>query len=596
MSCVLMSIKFFKFTGKREVGFSRQQSTAATIIVWHENNLRFVAIELQPLLYGLDISSYARDITLQLTNSIPTFEQLSVWMEKIDPKAITARIMVGQLISLGENYQLQLQASDKQSIYIKKLNKWYQLLVDKDGVSGSFDPGDELVLGSQDFVGRHFQPDLNISQQSIDQLNLLLQNQLPDTSVLWISFIKKRKVSSFVWSRIFTILKSKPKESLEKPVQIQDLSVKRSLSIRHKRHSFALLLAILFMILLSISVGLGFRKRAQFASMQEERQLIENVSYRLEQAKSLQELNPQRARILLAEAKQNLTEYTMENKLPSPTIKDLEAEVALAYEQVSGLVLVQEAPIYYDPVLVKDGFVPKQMALSDQDLTMLDPESKVAGTLNLTSKSAKIVAGSSQIQTNSRLATITAWTFLLSDKKLSIIDKNSQKQIKSFALTSTTVSDMVGYGNNLYIMDIPAGQVLRLRGIKDGLSKAEEFFNQQQDLSGAVSLAVDGSVWILYSNGALEKYTSGLRDALYPKIDLDKPLQQASKLFTDENQKNLYILDKSQGRIIAVSKQFEFKAEYNWDGLKSCDSFVVSEEVGKILVLKDGKIWGINLK
>jgi len=135
-----------------------------------------------------------------------------------------------------------------------------------------------------------------------------------------------------------------------------------------------------------------------------------------------------------------------------------------------------------------------------------------------------------------------------------------------------------------------------LRGIKDCLSKAEEFFNQQQDLSGAVSLAVDGSVWILYSNGALEKYTSGLRDALYPKIDLDKPLQQASKLFTDENQKNLYILDKSQGRIIAVSKQFEFKAEYNWDGLKSCDSFVVSEEVGKILVLKDGKIWGINLK
>jgi len=373
-------------------------------------------------------------------------------------------------------------------------------------------------------------------------------------------------------------------------------SLKRGGFNFQNKHKISLLIACIFLIALIISVGLGINKRNYAIEQQKQQQLIADVTYRLEQAKSLQELNPARAKTLLTEASQSLDDYIANNKLPSPTLEELKHNVSKAYELVSGLILVQEASLFYDPNLLKDGFSPLQLSLSDDDLVLLDTKNKIAGNVNLDSKSAEIIAGSNQIQDGAKLASIPAWVFLLSANKLAIIDKNTQKQIKSFVLANTNVSDVVGYGNNLYILDVNSGQVYRFRGVHDGLAKAEDYFDKKQDLTGAVKLAVDGSLWLLYSNGSIEKYTSGLRDALYSDFNLDEPLKSPSSFFTDENQNNIYILDKLQNRIVAVSKIGEFKAEYHWQGLSSCDGFVVSEKIGKILVLKDGKIWGINLK
>jgi len=590
-----MPINFFKFQGEREPGYSRQDNLCQTIMIWHEQTLRFVIIQLRPLLYGLDISKYARAISLQLENTIPSFTQLQLWLEKIDPKAVQAKILVGQLFATEKDYRLQLQASSDQEILFVHENSLYKLVVSPEGLTGKFQAGDRLLAGSEEW----FNSPENVVWESPNQLEEKLLSisklQLESVQIMQISYPKTRKFpdfKKFLNINFSTIFKPK-KEELN--IAVPEMSVKHFKPLENKR-KFALILALVFLSLLVSSVGLGIHKRNQFNQTQKEIQLVENVKYRLDQAKSLQQLNPTRAKVLLGEAKQALNEYIQTNKLPSQTITDLEAEVAKAYELVSGLVLISQAPLFYDPYLLKDNFIPTQVSLSDLEITLLDNNNLLAATVELESKAAKIIAGENVVKNNSKLASIPSWIFLNSGNNIAIIDKNTQKRIKSYNLSKTTVSDLIGYGNNLYILDVPAGQVLRFRGQTEGLSKAEDFFTTKQDFAGAASLAVDGSVWILYGNGAVEKYTSGVRDALFTDFSMDKPLKQASQLFTDENQKQLYIMDKLEGRIVAISKQGEFKAEYSWEGLKACDDFVVSEAIGKILVLKDGKIWGVPLK
>lgn len=587
-----MPINFYLASGQKEQTTLARPVVGHTVVQWHPENLRFVVIELQPKLYGIDLSAYAQSISLQLKQAIPVFDQLLNWCNKIDPRAVSAKILVGQICA--ETNRLELQAFDKQFVWLLRFQNKYKIEVTPKGIIGELLPGDQLIIGSSKLIA-NLDKNVLLDKPIKNQLENLSHRMQQETKLLLVTNILEQKINLKKLIKSFQIQR-KTQINSNYIFPTPTFSLKRSGFNFQNKHKISLLIACIFLIALIISVGLGINKRNYAIEQQKQQQLIADVTYRLEQAKSLQELNPARAKTLLTEASQSLDDYIANNKLPSPTLEELKHNVSKAYELVSGLILVQEASLFYDPNLLKDGFSPLQLSLSDDDLVLLDTKNKIAGNVNLDSKSAEIIAGSNQIQDSTKLASIPAWVFLLSANKLAIIDKNTQKQIKSFVLANTNVSDMVGYGNNLYILDVASGQVYRFRGVHDGLAKAEDYFDKKQDLTGAVKLAVDGSLWLLYSNGSIEKYTSGLRDALYSDFNLDEPLKSPSSFFTDENQNNIYILDKLQNRIVAVSKIGEFKAEYHWQGLSSCDGFVVSEKIGKILVLKDGKIWGINLK
>lgn len=587
-----MPINFYLASGQKEQITLTQSVVGHTVVQWHPENLRFVVIELQPKLYGIDLSAYAQSISLQLKQAIPVFDQLLNWCNKIDPRAVSAKILVGQICA--ETNRLELQAFDKQFVWLLRFQNKYKIEVTPKGIIGELLPGDQLIIGSSKLIA-NLDKNVLLDKPIKNQLENLSHRMQQETKLLLVTNILEQKINLKKLIKSFQIQR-KTQINSNYIFPTPTFSLKRGGFNFQNKHKISLLIACIFLIALIISVGLGINKRNYAIEQQKQQQLIADVTYRLEQAKSLQELNPARAKTLLTEASQSLDDYIANNKLPSPTLEELKHNVSKAYELVSGLILVQEASLFYDPNLLKDGFSPLQLSLSDDDLVLLDTKNKIAGNVNLDSKSAEIIAGSNQIQDSTKLASIPAWVFLLSANRLAIIDKNTQKQIKSFVLANTNVSDMVGYGNNLYILDVASGQVYRFRGVHDGLAKAEDYFDKKQDLTGAVKLAVDGSLWLLYSNGSIEKYTSGLRDALYSDFNLDEPLKSSSSFFTDENQNNIYILDKLQNRIVAVSKIGEFKAEYHWQGLSSCDGFVVSEKIGKILVLKDGKIWGINLK
>jgi hypothetical protein len=65
------------------------------------------------------------------------------------------------------------------------------------------------------------------------------------------------------------------------------------------------------------------------------------------------------------------------------------------------------------------------------------------------------------------------------------------------------------YSNKIYLLDPTSNQIWRYQRGTDGYGSAQGYFSGEMDLSKAVSLAVDGSVWILNSDGSLLKYLSG---------------------------------------------------------------------------------------
>ena len=148
------------------------------------------------------------------------------------------------------------------------------------------------------------------------------------------------------------------------------------------------------------------------------------------------------------------------------------------------------------------------------------------------------------------------------------------------------------YQGNIYILDQKNG-VLKFTAGGDGFGKSS-YLKDKPDLSTASAIAIDGSVWILLKDGNILKYTKGSAEDCKVK-GMDKPAKGATRLYTNIDSENLYVLDPGNSRIIKINKTGAFQTQYVADILKNAKDLEVSEKDGKIRALSGGKTYELPL-
>jgi len=182
--------------------------------------------------------------------------------------------------------------------------------------------------------------------------------------------------------------------------------------------------------------------------------------------------------------------------------------------------------------------------------------------------------------------------FYLDDKS---VYKDSKEIIKNDD-DWTKPTGLGVYFGNIYVLDKTKGGVLKFVPAGSGYVKTNYFATDvSPDLTNATSMAIDGSIWILLSDGPILKYTRGKADS-FNTSGLDKPFSNPSKLYTNIDFENIYVLDNGNSRIVVVGKDGGYKEQYQTDILAKAKDFEVSENDKKILVLSEDKIYEIEIK
>jgi hypothetical protein len=156
---------------------------------------------------------------------------------------------------------------------------------------------------------------------------------------------------------------------------------------------------------------------------------------------------------------------------------------------------------------------------------------------------------------------------------------------------------VMGYAGNFYILDPQAGQIFRYRPGEEGYPGAPEHYFPQDArelLSGAVDMAIDGYVYILYGAGDVRKFDGG-RPAAFELRGLDRPFSNPTAIYTapDEQVRYLYIADAGNRRIVQLEKDGRFVRQLKPPIEKGMDfadlrSLFVDELAGKLYLL-DGR-------
>lgn len=362
-----------------------------------------------------------------------------------------------------------------------------------------------------------------------------------------------------------------------------------------------LTIAVILIMLLITSIFLNIN-HSQFTNKQNHfKETLDLVTHQYDEAVSLIDLNPSRARSLLSDGKLSLLAILKEFPKNSNEFKQINNWLGkIAEKEVAAYKIFKftSVPLFFDINLIKNGGIGTKMALYQKTAVILDSKNKAIYSLLLDTKQAGIIAGNEVVKDTRTIAVHGKFAYLINSDgivQINISTKTIQAVVKPDKEWGE-ITELVAFGGNLYLLDRKNNAVWKYILQDVGFSSRVSYLNPDVRVSFASSgkMIVDGSVWVVTDQGTILKFTSGHGDTFTFKGLADTIF--ITTIFTADEDKSLYVLDKHSQRILVFDKDGNYQSQYQWEELKNADDIAASEEEKKIFVLSQNKIYAIDMK
>ena len=360
-----------------------------------------------------------------------------------------------------------------------------------------------------------------------------------------------------------------------------------------KRKSVAIIAGIILLILLIVSVGFGLRQSAIKEARSKYIDRLTRAQHQLTEAKSLASIDKDRARQLLFDSKEIAGELTSEG-VKDKELDSLSSDISQSMGEIAGIYSI-EPEMYIDLSLLTSGFRGEKLSLSDNNMLVLDTEGQKVVSIDTSTKKTEIVAGPDSLKNATNIASYTDRSYVADDG--GILEVNGDTPRTAVNKDWQGSIEITAFTGNLYLLEKEKSIIYRFQGSAGIFGTKENWFGEgvDPDLNDAKAMSIDGSVWVLVSNGRILKFTLGKPDS-FNVSGVDGTLSGVISLYTNEVNDNIYLLDKTGSRIIIVDKKGVYKAQYVTDLAKDAGGVVASEKDGKIIILVGPKLYSIELK
>lgn len=375
-------------------------------------------------------------------------------------------------------------------------------------------------------------------------------------------------------------------------IPIPNLHIKELLATPKKR-VLAVALVLSVFLVGSIVIGLGKLDSQQSGNSQ----ILPELSDKVVEGEGLIDLDNRGARDVLKEAQVTLT--SLQEKYKKGTKERIEVENLLqrtdnALKQVLKIYPV-DLNVFLDLTVVKEGAIAQRFSLYENNLVTLDNKNVSVILTNAQSLASSIVGGGSKTPQASLIGIHGNNIFVLTSSGIVKIDTASKKQevIVSDLKEVSQAVDLAGYAGNVYIYDGGTRKIWKFMALDSGYSSAKTYLPDDSTVPmEVVSMAIDGSVWLLGDN-QVKKYTRGSEEPFSLEI-LDQPLIQAKNIYTDDESEFIYLLDGN--RVVVYDKSGVYVSQYEWNQTVVITDMVVAQKIKKILLLSQSTIYSIDLK
>lgn len=237
----------------------------------------------------------------------------------------------------------------------------------------------------------------------------------------------------------------------------------------------------------------------------------------------------------------------------------------------------------YDLAGLEVGFTASSLTLSDGALFTFNNTSSSIFTIDTTKKSAATLVNAPSLE-----SPLSSFVGGQPSPALLLQHNGSLQQINATTKALATVPvaydntdrdlrDAAVYINRLYTLDAKNSAIIRHDKSGTGYTAGTSWLSAAgTSLSDAVSLAIDGSVYVLHQSGVIDKFTAGKKDAV--TFDQPDPVSQSpNALYAAPDVATLFVADGANRRIIEYGKDGKFLRQYVSDKLSNVKRVIVNK-------------------
>ncbi|MEK7264468.1 MAG: hypothetical protein AAB227_00065, partial [Pseudomonadota bacterium] len=158
-----------------------------------------------------------------------------------------------------------------------------------------------------------------------------------------------------------------------------------------------------------------------------------------------------------------------------------------------------------------------------------------------------------------------------------------------FQGADAAVADAGVYNARLYVLDAAHNRIMRHQADDKGYGQAQFYLKDGTDLSQAVSMSIDGLVYVLRKDGSIVRIAKGLQESF--SVSMADPTVTAPLRLRTGADADLFVLDSAPMRILRYNKKTGvLMAQYVSDSLKGASDFVIDAKGTTALVAVNNQI------
>ena len=157
--------------------------------------------------------------------------------------------------------------------------------------------------------------------------------------------------------------------------------------------------------------------------------------------------------------------------------------------------------------------------------------------------------------------------------------------------------DVFAYGKYIYLLNPEDNQIYKYARLHNKYASAAEY-NSDADLSGAISLAIDGDIYVLKEGGTIVRIYKSKQQPFRIE-DLAVDISESTQIFTMPELDNLYLLDPTNKRVVILEKNDSGVSRYYgqvvFEELEDIQKIYVEKNENKLFILTDQEIYRIDI-
>lgn len=352
------------------------------------------------------------------------------------------------------------------------------------------------------------------------------------------------------------------------------------------------IVGIILLGLLAVSMFFGIIQRREKLYKEKYEERLTQAWHQYDEASELSGLNKARARELVIAARET-AKALEEEGVKDERLTELISKIRENLGKIAGI-YEGEADMFLDLGLITDGFSGDDLTMSEGEMVVLDKNERRVVAVDVVTKRTEVVAGPEYLNDALGITSYAGRVFVLSSDGVREVGDEVELLIKPDWDPGQVL--MAAFAGNMYILEKNNGKIWRYPGIRLGFSEKQDWLptGVTPDFSEVVAWSIDGSVWVLRSDGRVLLYSQGAPQN-FSLSGLGETSFVFADIYTDEGQNYLYLLDKQGGRMMVFNKEGEYQGEYLNEKLSEAQGIVVSEEEKKLVFLAENKLWEIRL-